>query len=35
MVKKTSHENTMMENHGAGFNCGMSLWVIGGHHFLA
>lgn len=34
-VRKISHENTRMASHGAGFNCGMSLEVVGGHQSLA
>lgn len=35
IVRKTSHVNTRMKNQGAGFNCGMSLEVVGSHQFLA
>lgn len=34
-VRKISQENTRMANHGAGFNWGMSLRVVGSHQSLA
>lgn len=34
-VKKISHENTRIANHGAGFNCGISLEAVGGRQSLA
>lgn len=34
-MRKINHENTRIANHGAGFNCGMSLEVVGGHQSLA
>lgn len=35
IVRKISHENIRIANHGAGFSCGMSLGVVGGHQSLA
>lgn len=34
-VRKISHENTRIANHGAGFSCGMSLGAVGGRQSLA
>lgn len=34
-VRKISHENTRIMNHGAGFNCGISLEAVGGRQSLA
>lgn len=34
-VRKINHENTRIANQGAGFSCGMSLEVVGGHQSLA
>lgn len=35
IAKNTAHENTRIVNQGAGFNCGMSLRVVGDHQSLA
>lgn len=34
-ARKINHENTRIANHGAGFSCGISPEVVGGHQFLA
>lgn len=35
IVKKISHENAKIMNHGSGFSWGMSLEVVRGHQSLA
>lgn len=35
IVKKISQENTKIANQGPGFNCGISLEVVGNHQSLA
>lgn len=34
-IKKTNQENTKIANQGPGFNCGISLEVVGSHQSLA
>lgn len=34
-VRKINHENIRIANQGVGFNCGISLEVVGSHQSLA